>query len=94
LANLLQENPPDPAVMYVVARMGPAGVPLLTSQLASEVQFNRMEAQVCLDMMSSHSEVLYPKILTGADADSFDRRVCELNMKLLHAAYLNYKAWH
>jgi hypothetical protein len=44
--------------------------------------------------MSSRSEVLYPKIPVGPDAPSFDRRICEFNLKTVQAAVKEYKANH
>ena len=74
LENLLHEDPPDPRALYVAARLGPAGMPLLTTCLTNTNKLLRLEARVCLDMMSSHSELLYPKIPVGPDAPSFNRR--------------------
>ena len=94
LEKLLHENPPDVRALYVAARIGQAGVPLLTESLTNENKLVRVSAQVCLDMMNSHSDVLYPKIPTGSDAPSFDRRNCEFNLKILQAAVQIYKKEH
>jgi len=94
LEKLLHDDPPDPRALYVAARIGPAGVPLLTESLTNEVKVVRLSAQVCLDMMSSHSKVLYPKIPVGLDAPSFDRRIVEFNLKTLQAAALEYGKEH
>lgn len=94
LEKLLQDDPPNTRALYVAARIGPASVPLLTRSLTNEVKVVRLQAQICLDMMSSHSEVLYPKIPVGPDAPSFDRRICEFNLKTVQAAVKEYKANH
>jgi hypothetical protein len=94
LEKLLHDDPPDLHALYVAARIGPAGVPLLTKSLTNEVKAVRLSAQVCLDMMRSHSEVLYPKIPVGSVAPSFDRRTCEFNLKVMQAAALEYGKEH
>ena len=38
-AKLLHENPPDPRVPYVIARIGPEGLPLLRQALTNESRF-------------------------------------------------------
>lgn len=92
LEKLLRENPPDPQVLYVVARIGPAGLPVLTKALSNEAHVLRLEARVCLEMIKTHSEALYGDVGSGADAASFDRRICAFNVKVLHAAYEDYRA--
>lgn len=94
LEKLLHDDPPDTQALYVAARIGPAGGPLLTKSLTSENKLVRLQAQICLDMMSSRSEVLYPKIPVGPDAPSFDRRICEFNLKAIQGAFKEYKANH
>jgi len=94
LQRILREDPPDPAVLYVVARMGLDGVPLLTSTLGSTNKFLRLEARVCLDLMNSHSEVLYPAIPVGPDVPSFVQRTCRLNLEIMKAASDIYRAEH
>ena len=95
LARLVHHDPPDLPALYVAARIGPAGVPLLTESLTNEVKAVRLSAQVCLDMISSRSEVLYPRIPVGPDAPSFNRRISEFNLKVLHAAAVEYgKEYH
>jgi hypothetical protein len=94
LEKLLRHNPPDLGALYIVARIGPAGVPLLTKSLTNEVKAVRLSAQVCLEMMSSRSETLYPQIPVGPDAPGFDRRICEFNLKVLQAAVMEYGKEH
>ena len=94
LEKLLHENPPDPQALYIAARTGSASLPLLTRSLASKEKLIRMEAQLCLDMLNSRSELLYPKIPVGPDAPSLDRRLCEFNLKMLQAAVKEYNASH
>jgi len=94
LEKLLHEDPPDPAALYIATRIGPAGVPLLTTCLTNSSKFLRLEAGVCLDLMNSHSEVLYPQIQVGPDAPGFSRRFCEFNLKMAQAAAQVYRAEH
>jgi HEAT repeats len=94
LEKLLHDNPPDPGALYVIARIGPAGVPVFSKYLNSDVTILKLEANVCQDMVISHSELLYPKIPVGPEAPSFDRRICEFNLQVMHAAYLEYRNEH
>ncbi len=94
LEKMLDENPPDPQVLYVVARMGPIGAPLLNKCLTSTNKFLRLEAQVCFELIQDHSEVLYPHIPVGPDAPSFQKRTCEFNVKILQASLKIYTAEH
>lgn len=94
LEKSLHENPPDPGALYVIARIGPAGVPVLSKYLHSDVTILRLEANICMDMIASHSEILYPKIPVGPEAPNFNRRICEFNLQVMHAAYLEYRKEH
>jgi hypothetical protein len=98
LEKLLNETPPDPQALYIVARIGSAGVPMLkkslTNSASSEAKLLRLEARVCLDMIESHSETLYPTVEFGPDASYYDRRVCEFNVKVIRSAFQDYRAQH
>ena len=98
LEQLMLENPPDPRVIYVAARIGPASIPLLTKCLTNEVsgeaKLIRMEAKVCLEMLNTRAELLYPKIPVGPDAPSFNLRICEFNVKLMSEAAKKYRREH
>jgi hypothetical protein len=98
LEKLLEENPPDPQVLYVVARIGPPGLPVLyralTNSTSSEAKLLRLEARVCFDMLKSRSEALFPKVESGPGAYCFDRRICEFNSRVLQAAYRDYRSEH
>ncbi len=94
LENLLRENPPDPRALYVVARIGNTGTPLLNRSLTNEVKLLRLEAGVCLEMVKLHSETMFPNATSGADFPSFDRRMCEFNLKVLQAAAQDYRTMH
>src|ERR1022692_539786 len=59
LEKLLREKPPDTRALYVVARIGPAGLPVLTKAMTNKVNVLRVEARVCLEMIKTHSEALY-----------------------------------
>jgi hypothetical protein len=92
LAKLLHENPPDPRAPYVIARIGPEGLPLLRQALTNENRLCRSEARVCLEMFNSHSEVLFPG--DTMDAASFDQRICEFNLQMLRAGFKEYQRQH
>jgi hypothetical protein len=98
LEKLLNEDPPDPRALYVIARIGQAGLPLLTQSLTNsfskEAKLLRLQARACLDMMKSNSETLYPKVEFGPDCSNFDRRICAFNTKVLAAAFQDYRAQH
>jgi hypothetical protein len=94
LEKLLQESPPDHRALYVVARIGEKGNPLLRKSLTNEIKLLRLEAGVCLEMIKSHSETLYPKRESGLDFPSFDRRMCGFNLKVIQAAARDYRPTH
>jgi hypothetical protein len=86
---LLHETPPDPQALLVLARIGPEAIPALTRALTNDEKVIRFGARSCLDMIHSHSEILFPK--TTQDAE-FMRRTCQFNVTLLHAAFESYRA--
>lgn len=94
LDELLHEDPFDPHVIYVVARMGLDGMPLLTATLSSTNKQLRLEAGVGLDLIRAHSEVLYPAVPVGPDAPCFQRRITEFNLKIMQAAFQAYRTEH
>lgn len=94
LQKLLEEKPPDPAVLYLALRTGPAGILLLNVCFTSNSPELRLEAKVLRDMLTENSEVLYPSNPEAPDAPSFRRRMFELNLKLTRAAALEYSQTH
>lgn len=94
LEKLLHENPPDPQALYVAARIGPASIPILTAALTNEEKLVRLEAQLCLEMLNSRSELLYPRIPVGPEAPSFNLRICEFNVRILQSSFKEYQARH
>jgi hypothetical protein len=92
LEKLLHENPPDTRAPYLIARIGPEGLPLLRQALTNENRIVRMEARVCLEMFNSRSIVLFPG--DAMDAASFDRRICEFNLRMVRAAGEEYLREH
>jgi hypothetical protein len=92
LTKLLHEKPPDSRAPYVIARIGPEGLPLLRQALTNENSIVRTEARVCLEIFNSHSEVLFPG--DGIDVASFDRRICEFNLQMVRAAFKEYNRQH
>jgi hypothetical protein len=94
LQKLLEEKPPDPAVLYLALRTGPAGILLLNVCFTSNRPELRLEAKVLRDMLTENSEVLYPSNPEAPDAPSFRRRMSELKLKLTSAAALEYSQTH
>jgi hypothetical protein len=92
LEKLLHESPPDPRVPYVIARIGPEGLPLLRQALTNENRIFRTEARVCLEMFNSRSIVLFPG--DAMDAAGFDQRICEFNLQMLHDGFKEYQRQH
>jgi hypothetical protein len=91
LKGLLRERPPDHRALLVLARIGPEAVPALSQALTNDEKAIRLGARSCLDMMRSHSEILFPK--TPQEAE-FMRRTCQFNLLLLGAAVKEYRAQH
>jgi hypothetical protein len=94
LEKMLHTKPPDPTALYVVARLGPTGLPLLSAALTNEERVIRIEARVCLEMVRTHSELLYGDLMVPSNAACFDYRVCEFNVRVLRGALEEYKAQH
>lgn len=92
LAGLLHENPPDPRAPYVISRIGPAGSLLLHQALTNNERFIRTGARLLLDTNNLRSPNLFPK--PDAEDASFDRRICEFNLRMLQAALQEYKQNH
>jgi hypothetical protein len=91
LQELMKENPPDPRALYVIARTGEAGLPILTNALTSEEKIIRVEAQVCLQLVRTHSELLFGEVASGTDAATFQRRLCRFNLEVLQLAFRQYR---
>jgi len=94
LEKLLAEVPADPTALYIIARAGPAGMAIPAKYLASNNKQLRLEARVVCDLISTRSEILYPRIPAGPDAPSLQRRICEFNLQVMHAAFLEYSQTH
>jgi hypothetical protein len=93
LEKLLHEHPPDPHCTYIIARIGPAGLPLLNQALTNDERIIRMEAHVCLDELNSGSRsVIFPP--PGRDTNEFNLRICHFNLRMLHAAFAEYRSRH
>ena len=97
LEALLKKNPPDPRALFVVARIGEAGVPLLerslTNTTSSEARLLRLQARCCLDMMASNSPVLYPPD-SDPEAQYLQRRLTKFDEMVSRAALQEYQAKH
>jgi hypothetical protein len=94
LQKLLEEKTPNPAVLYLAVRTGPAGIPLLNVYLTNNIPMLSLEAKVLSGMIAENSEVLYPRIAVGPKAPSLSRRICELNLKVTSASFLEYSKTH
>ena len=92
LEKLLRESPPDPRTPYILTRIGPAGVPLLTQGLTNDERFIRMAAGICLAGLKSASDPLFHP--TGTNLFGYDRRTCEFNLRMLTAAAQEYRHRH
>lgn len=91
LEGLLHENPPDQRALLVIVRIGPEGVPVLTSALTNDERIVRVAARTCFDMMPSNSPVLFPRTLEQAD---FLRRNVQFNLMMMGEALKEYRAQH
>jgi hypothetical protein len=91
LERLLDEKPPDHRALLVLARIGPEAIPALTGALTNDVKVIRFGARSCLEMINSHSEILFPQ--TPHDAE-FMRRTCQFNQTILQAAFKEYRSQH
>jgi hypothetical protein len=67
LERMLQEVPPVPQVLYVAARLGEAGEPLLRRALTNEERVIRLEASICLEMIKERSDLLYPEAKSSGE---------------------------
>jgi hypothetical protein len=94
LERLLYETPPDPAALYLVARIGEAGEPVLRTSLTNEEKVIRLQAVICLDMMKQRSETLYPRAEPNGETAGLVLRLCQFNLKVLQAAFQEYKISH
>ena len=94
LQRLMAENPPDPRALYVIARTGKAGLPVLRRALTSPEKILRLESKICLDMIETHSGVLYADIELGSGAATFQQRICLFNAETLRAAAQEYRDEH
>jgi hypothetical protein len=91
LEQSLHEKPPHADAVLVIARFGPEAVPALTRALTNDERVVRFGARACLDMLRSHSVILFPK--TAEDAD-FRVRACAFHLTVLGLAWEEYKAQH
>ena len=92
LEKLLHEKPPDPRVPYIFARIGPTGVPFLNQALTNNERAIRMGARLCLDALKSPSDPLFAS--PGPSASGYDRRTCEFNLRMVNAAFREYRSQH
>jgi hypothetical protein len=86
LEQLLHESPPDPDALYIVARMGEAGDPVLRQALTNEEKVIRWEAALCLTMREGAS--------SSGDGADLNRRLCEFHLKIMKASFEEYVKLH
>jgi len=86
---LLHESPPDPRAPLVLARLGPEAVPVLTSGLTNDERMVRLGCRVSLNLLQSHSEVIFPPAPEDAD---FARRSVQFNLLVLQGSFAEYKS--
>lgn len=91
LEALLHERHPDHRAILVLGRLGPVAKPTLTRALTNETKLIRSSARICLDMLQTNSDILFPK--TAADAE-FIRKQCRFNLSLIGATVKDYRAQH
>ena len=91
LEKLLHDTPPAPDAPYIIARIGPAGVPLLNQALTNDERAVRMGARLCLDALKSTSDQLIP---AGPSRVSYDERICLYHARMLQAAFWEYRRQH
>jgi hypothetical protein len=91
IEKLLGERPADHRALLVLAGIGPEAIPTLTRALTNDENVIRLGARSCLDMMRSHSEILFPK--TPEDSE-FIRRTSLFNVMLVRASFEVYKSQH
>lgn len=89
---LMNTNPPNPSAPYLVARIGPQGVPTLKRGLTNESNAIKWESEICLAALKEHSKFVFPDF-DDVENRYFQRR-CELNMKVLGMAWEKYRAQH
>lgn len=94
LQRLMAESPPDPRALYVIARTGKVGLPVVRGAVTSQEKILRLESKVCLEMLEAHSGVLYGDIELGPDAATFQQRICLFNAETLRAAAREYRDQH
>jgi len=94
LQRLMAESPPDPRALYVIARTGRAGLPILRGAVTNQERILRLESKVCLEMIETRSGVLYADIELGPEAATFQQRICLFNAETLRAAFREYRDQH
>lgn len=94
LLRLVREDPPDPRALYVISRMGPVGLPVLRMALTNENRHVRLQAAVCMEMTYSQTGLPPSSGASEPDAGTFQRRICEFNLRMLKAALRQYATQH
>ena len=93
LEELLYDKQTAPDAAYVLARIGPDAVPILTRASTNEARPIRLAAKVCLDLLQSRSEILFGPTGVSEEAE-FRLRISKYHVRVLRAANLEYRAQH
>lgn len=92
LVNLLtNEQPPEPDIPYLLARIGPPAVPALNCALTNDEKFIRWGAKYCLHLLRTNAPFLHPENRPTEDQD-FLLRTCEYHVVIMQAAVREYSA--
>ncbi len=94
LVNLLtNEQPPEPHIPYLLARIGNPAIPALNSALTNGEKVIRMGATYCLALLQTNSDFLHPEIRPIAEQDYY-LRTCQYNGAMIQIAASEYAARH
>ncbi len=92
LEEMLQKDPTTAQALYLVARMGPDGLPVIKRCLNSEEKLLRLNAKACVELIDNHSEILFPSHKAGPEYADISRRLTQYNLKVLQASFREHQA--
>lgn len=95
LEKLVEKYPEEPDLIFAVARLGEAGVPLLRKSLTNSAPHDsdtlRLAARTCLQMMDSHSYVLYPELAPDLAMSEYLARCGRYHSAMAQVAWADYR---
>lgn len=95
LEKLVERHPEEPDLVFAVARLGEAGMPLLKRSLTNSAPHDsdtlRLAARACLQMMDSHSYVLYPELAPGVPMSEYLARCGQFHLAMTQTALADYR---